>query len=133
MKLEIITLTKTITDDNVDLVSADASEGSVGILPGHIPMLAELKIAPLHYIKNGVTQYVAVMGGIMRVLSNVVTIITEEAEKAVEIDALTARTEKDDAEAYLSRKTEIKDMIKAESQLRKALVRLKVAEVNKKQ
>jgi F-type H+-transporting ATPase subunit epsilon len=132
MKLEIITLTKTITDDNIDMVSADAAEGSVGILPDHIPMLAELKISPLHYVKNGATQYVAVMGGIMRVLSNVVTIITEEAEKAVEIDALKARKEKDDAEAYLTRKTEISDMIKAEVQLRKALVRLKTVEVSKR-
>jgi F0F1-type ATP synthase epsilon subunit len=45
---------------------------------------------------------------------------------------LKAKKEKEDAEAYLSRKTEITDMIKAEVQLRKALVRLKVVEVSKR-
>ena len=132
MKLEIITLTKTINDENIDFVSLEGTEGSLGILPDHIPMLAELKLAPLHYLKGGRTEFVAVMGGVVRVLSNVVTIITEEAEKAVEIDALKAQKEKDDAEAYMSRKTEIADMVRAEAQLRKAMAKLRTVEVSKR-
>jgi F0F1-type ATP synthase epsilon subunit len=50
----------------------------------------------------------------------------------VEIDVLRAHKEKADAEAYLSKKAEIVDMLKAEIQLRKALVRLKVAELSKR-
>jgi F0F1-type ATP synthase epsilon subunit len=74
-----------------------------------------------------------VMGGVARVMKDRIMIVTEDAETAIEINILAARKEKEDAEAYLSRKTEIKDMINAEAQLSKALVRLKVAEVNKKQ
>lgn len=132
MKLEIVTPKKVIKDDNVDFISLEGTDGSFGVLENHIPLLADLKIAPLHYTKGGKRELIAVMGGIVRVLSNVVTIVTEDAEKATEIDELRAKKEKEDAEAYLTRKTEIADMIKAEVQLRKALVRLKVVEVSKR-
>jgi len=132
MKLEIITPRKTIKEENVIFVGMEGPEGSFGILPGHTPLLAELSLAPLHYVKGDKRDVVAVMGGVAKVLSDTVTIVTEDAERAVEIDALKAKKEKEDAEAYLTRKTEIADMIKAEIQLRKALLRLKVVEVSKR-
>jgi F-type H+-transporting ATPase subunit epsilon len=132
MKLEIITPKKTIREEDVDFVSMEGADGSFGVLPGHMPLLAELKIAPLIFTKGKENEFVAVMGGVARVLSDVVTIVTDDAEEAMEIDILKAKKEKEDAEAYLSRKTEITDMIKAEAQLRKALVRLKVVEVSKR-
>ena len=132
MKLEIITPRKTIKEENVDFVSMEGPEGSFGVLPGHTPLLAELSLAPLHYIKGDKRDVVAVMGGVLRALSDAVTIVTEDAERAIEIDALKAKKEKEDAEAYLTRKTEITDMIKAEIQLRRALVRLKAVEVSKR-
>jgi len=132
MKLEIITPNKSIKEEKVDFVSMEGTEGSFGVLPGHTPLLAELKIAPLHYVKDDKKEFVAVMGGIVRVLPDCVMITTEDAERAVEIDVLKAHKEKADAEAYLTKKVEITDMIKAEAQLRKALVRLKVVEVSKR-
>ena len=132
MKLEIITPKKTIREEGIDFVSMEGADGSFGVLPGHMPLLAELKIAPLIVTKGKENEFVAVMGGVARVLSDVVTIVTDDAEEAMEIDILKAKKEKEDAEAYLSRKTEITDMIKAEVQLRKALVRLKVVEVSKR-
>ena len=132
MKLEIITSKKCITEDNVDFISMEGPDGSFGILSGHMPLLAELKIAPLLFRKGQDTGFVAVMGGIVKVLSDAVTIVTEDAERAIDIDILKAKKGKEDAEAYLSRKAEITDMIKAEAELRKALVRLKVVEVSKR-
>ncbi len=133
MRLEIVTPKKVIQEEGVDFISMEGAGGSFGVLPEHTPLLAELKIAPLSYIKQKKNEFIAVMGGVARVLEDRVMIVTDDAERAMEINILAARKEKEDAEAYLSRKTEIKDMIKAESQLRKALVRLKVAEVNKKE
>lgn len=132
MKLEIITPNKSIKEDNVDFVSMEGMDGSFGVLPGHMPLLAELKIAPLHYIKADKKEFVAVMGGIVRVLPDCVMITTEDAERAVEIDVLKAHKEKADAEAYMTKKAEITDMLKAEIQLRKALVRLRVSEASKR-
>jgi len=132
MKLDITTPKKCIREDNVDFVSMEGPDGSFGVLSGHIPLLAELKIAPLLFRKGQGTEFVAVMGGIVKVQSDVITIVTEDAERAIEIDVLKANKEKEDAEAYLTRKAEITDMIKAEAELRKALVRLKVVEVSKR-
>jgi F-type H+-transporting ATPase subunit epsilon len=110
----------------------EGPDGSFGVLPGHMPLLAQLGLAPLHYLKGNEREVVAVMGGVVRVLADIITIVTDDAETAVEIDVLKAKKEKEDAEAYLSRKAEITDMIKVEIQLRKALVRLKVAEISKR-
>ena len=132
MKLEIVTPQKIIKEENVELISIESSEGSLGILADHMPMLAELNIAPLHLVAGGKRELIAVMGGVIRVLSNNITILTEDAERAMEIDVLKAKKDKEDAEAYLTKKTEITDMIKAEAQLRRALVKLRVAgEANK--
>lgn len=132
MNLEIITPKKTIKEENVSFVSMEGPDGSFGVLPGHMPLLAQLGLAPLHYLKGNEREVVAVMGGVVRVLADIITIVTDDAETAVEIDVLKAKKEKEDAEAYLSRKAEITDMIKVEIQLRKALVRLKVAEISKR-
>jgi len=132
MKIEIVTPKSTINEDGVDFVSMESIDGSLGILPGHMPLFAELKISALHYKKENRTEVIAVMGGVARVHKDTITIITDDAERSVEIDVLRAHKEKADAEAYLSKKAEIVDMLKAEIQLRKALVRLKVAELSKR-
>jgi F-type H+-transporting ATPase subunit epsilon len=132
MNLEIVTNNKVILEENVDFVSLESTQGSLGILPGHMPLLAELKFAPLSFEKNGIRDHVAVMGGIIKVQGDKITIVTDDAEKAVEIDVLKAKKDKENAEAYLTRKAEITDILKAEAELRKALVRLKVLEVSKR-
>ena len=132
MNREIVTPKKSMTEEKVDFISLEGEDGSFGILKGHNPMLASIKIAPVFYDRSGKREYIAVMGGVVRVLDNTVTIVTEDAERAVEIDELIAKKEKDAAEAYLTRKTEITDMVKVEVQLRKALVRLKVVQTSKR-
>jgi F-type H+-transporting ATPase subunit epsilon len=132
MILEIVTPRKVIKEENVEFVSMEGIDGSFGVLADHMPLLAQLKIAPLHYVKDNRTELVAVMGGVARVMSNVITIVTEDAEKAIEIDELKAKKEKEDAQAYLTKKAEIADIMKAEIQLRKALVKLRVAESSKR-
>jgi len=127
MNLEIVTPRKVIKENDVDFVSMMSTEGSLGILEGHMPLLTELEIAPLYYSKGQTKEFIAVMGGVVRVLSGEVTVLTEDAERATEIDVLKARKEKEAAEAYLTKKAETIDMLKVEIQLRRALVRLKVA------
>ncbi len=128
MDLEIITPQKVLREEKLDVVSLESTEGSLGILPGHIALLAQLKIAPLYFLRDKKKEYIAVMGGFVRVVRDVVTIVTEDAERAVEIDMLKAKKDKENAEAYLAKKAEISEMVKAEIALRRALVRLKVAE-----
>jgi F0F1-type ATP synthase epsilon subunit len=54
-------------------------------------------------------------------------IISDDAEHCMEIDALKSKKEKEDAEAYMTKKTENIDMVHVETQLRRALVKLKVS------
>jgi F-type H+-transporting ATPase subunit epsilon len=132
MKLDIVTPQKVISEDAVTLVSLESVEGSLSILPGHVPLLAKLKVAPLFYQKTDKKEFVAVMGGFVKVNADKITIIADDAERAVEIDVLKAHKEREEAQAELTKKAEISDMIKAEVQLRRALVRIKVSEETKK-
>jgi F-type H+-transporting ATPase subunit epsilon len=95
-------------------------------------MLAKLKVAPLYFHKGDKKEFVAVMGGFVKILHDKITIIAEDAQRAVEIDVLKAHKEREEAQAELSKKAEVADLIKAEVQLRRALVRLKVHEETKK-
>lgn len=132
MKLDIITPQKTISETDVSLVSLESVEGSFSVLPGHMPMLAKLKVAPLHFLKGGKKEFIAVMGGFVKIFDDKIMIIAEDAERAVDIDVLKAHKEREASQAELSKKAEISDLIKAEVQLRRALVRLKVHEETKK-
>lgn len=133
MKLNIVTPKQSITDEKVEQVIVESSGGSMGILPDHMPVLAEIKASPLLFDSGGKREYVAIMDGVMMVLNNTITIVCDDAEKAVEIDELKARKEKEDAEAYLTKKTEVEETIKAEVQLQRALARLRTVEVSKRQ
>ena len=74
MKLNIVTPRQSIADENVEQVIVESSGGSMGILPDHMPVLAELKAAPLLFDSGGKREFVAVMGGVMMVLNNTITI-----------------------------------------------------------
>ena len=55
--------------------------GELGILPGHIPMVAPLEIGAVRLKKDGKTDLVAVSGGFLEVRPEQVTILAQAAEK----------------------------------------------------
>lgn len=128
MNLKILTPEKTVLDEPIDFLSVETVEGSLGILPSHAPLIANLKIAPLHYLKNGETHYTAVMGGFLKVEKNEIIILAEAAEKDKEIDELRAKQAREKAEALLTMREEQADLARAEVALKRALTRLKVVE-----
>ena len=69
-----------VYEANVEMVSTKARTGELGILPGHIPMVAPLQIGAVR-LKNGSnTEFVAVSGGFLEVRPEQVTILEQSAE-----------------------------------------------------
>jgi F-type H+-transporting ATPase subunit epsilon len=98
LKLEIVTPEKKIFDDSVDSVTVPTASGDAGILPNHAPLISALKPGILSYSNKGTTGQMVVSGGFVEVSDNAVSVLTDTAETADEIDVDAARTERDAAE-----------------------------------
>jgi F-type H+-transporting ATPase subunit epsilon len=102
LKLEIVTPEKKVFDESVDSVTVPTASGEAGILPNHAPLISALKPGILSYSNKGTTERLAVSGGFVEVSSNKVSVLTDTAETAAEIDADAARAERDAAEKSLA-------------------------------
>lgn len=102
LKLEIVTPEKKVLDEEVDSVTVPTASGEAGILPNHAPLISALKPGILTYSNKGTTERLAVARGFVEVSSNKVSVLTDTAETAGEIDTEAARAERDAAEKALA-------------------------------
>jgi len=126
--LEIVTIERKVYDDHVNMVIAPGSEGVLGILPRHAPLLTSLTFGELQVKKEGEEdQFFAIGGGFMEVQPDHVVVLADSAERAEEIDVARAEAARRRAEELLARAKEEKmDFIQAEIALRRSVTRLKV-------
>ena len=113
---------------DVEMVSARAQSGELGILPGHIPLVAPLQIGAVRLKKGSSTELVAVSGGFLEVRPDKVTILAQAAEKAEEIDVERANEAKQRAEQRLQGKQDDVDFKRAELSLKRAINRIEVGQ-----
>jgi F-type H+-transporting ATPase subunit epsilon len=127
-QLEIVTPEKMIVKDVAEEVQIPGSDGFLGILPGHAPLITELSAGELSYTKGGTTYRFALAWGFAEVLPDRVTILAETAERADEIDVSRAQADKKHAEQGLADGKSEEDFVKAEGELKYAESRLEVAQ-----
>ncbi|NNV07715.1 F0F1 ATP synthase subunit epsilon [Geobacillus sp. C56-T2] len=127
--VSVVTPDGPVYEDDVEMVSVKAKSGELGILPGHIPLVAPLEISAARLKKGGKTQYIAVSGGFLEVRPDKVTILAQAAERAEDIDVLRAKAAKERAERRLQSQQDDIDFRRAELALKRALNRLNVAEM----
>lgn len=128
VKVSVVTPDGPVLEDNVEMVSTKAQSGELGILPGHIPMVAPLKIGAVRLKKGTSTELVAVSGGFLEVRPDQVTILAQSAERAEDIDVARAKLAKERAEKRLEAKKENIDVLRAELALKRAINRLNIAQ-----
>jgi F-type H+-transporting ATPase subunit epsilon len=128
IRLEIVTPERAVLTDDVDMVIAPASEGYVGILPHHTPLLTTLGPGELRIKKGGVETSLAIFGGFMDVRPDRVVILTDAAEQADEIDESRAQAARDRAKQTLQAGPTGLDEARARASLERSLVRLRVSE-----
>jgi F-type H+-transporting ATPase subunit epsilon len=133
LRLEIITVEGTVFDDNVNMVIAPGSEGVLGILPRHTPLLTSLNYGELEIKKDGEPdQFFAIGGGFMEVRPFNITVLADAAERADEIDIERAKAARERAQARLAAAAnDQQDFSRAEAALQRSIARLKVAERRK--
>ncbi len=127
IKVSVVTPDGPVYEADVEMVSTKAKSGELGILPGHIPLVAPLEIGALRLKKDGKTELIAVSGGFLEVRPDKVTVLAQAAEKAEDIDVVRARAAKERAEQRLQGKQDDIDFKRAELALKRAINRLNVA------
>jgi F-type H+-transporting ATPase subunit epsilon len=127
MQLEIVTPDRAIVREEVDELQLPGAEGYFGVLPGHTPLLATLKIGELWYRMGQNKHHLAVAGGFVEVLPDRVIVLAQLAERAEEIDAARAEAARKRAEERLARPQPDLDFERARVALMKSLIRLQVA------
>lgn len=128
IRLEIVTPDRSVYDQDVNMVIARATDGDLGVLPGHAPLIAGLDIAPLRIKTEEGEQQLAVSGGFIEVQPEKITVLAATAETAEQIDVKRAEEAKERAENRLKTGGTDVDFARAEVALKRALLRLKIAE-----
>jgi F-type H+-transporting ATPase subunit epsilon len=129
IKVSIVTPNGPVYESDVEMVSTKAQSGELGILPGHIPMVAPLAIGVVRLKEPGRKdqELVSVSGGFLEVRPDKVTILAQAAEKAEDIDVERALKAKERAEQRMKeQKVEDIDFRRAELALQRAVNRLTV-------
>jgi len=131
--LTIVTPEKTVVADKaVDFVTVPALGGEMGVLPGHAPFVAQLKEGMMHYTDGRHKEVFAVLSGFVEIFSDRVLVLAEGAELAKEVDEERARQALQKAKDKLAVRGADLDLDEANAALRRAAVRLKVAEYKRK-
>lgn len=128
-KLEVVTPDRVVlSDDEIVSVTAPGSEGYLGMLANHAPMMTQLKIGKLDFRRADETSgSMAISGGFLEVFENGVTVLAESAELAEEIDVSRAEQAKTRAEERLASSGSDTDVERAQTALQRAMNRLHVA------
>lgn len=128
VRLDIVTPEKLVYSEDVNMVIARATDGDLGVLPGHAPLIAGLAVWPLRVLKEDGEHHIAICGGFIEVQPKKVTILASCAELSGEIDVARAKAARARAEDRLSGERADIDVARAEAALKRAMMRLQVAE-----
>jgi F-type H+-transporting ATPase subunit epsilon len=133
LRLDIVTVERVVYSEDVDMVVAPGTEGQLGILPRHAPLLTALTYGELRAKRDDQVESFALGGGFMEVQPDRVTVLADTAERAEEIDLERAMTARRRAEERLRDRTRDRvDFTRAEAALRRSLIRIKVAEARRR-
>ena len=129
IRCEIVSQDRMVYEGDVDIVVLPGTDGEMGILPHHAPLLTTLKFGLIKVRIKNEEQVFTVAGGVAEIQPTIVTVLADAAENVYEIDVARAETARKHAEeALASVKPEDMDAYLAlEAALRRSNLRLDAA------
>ncbi len=129
LRLDVVSAERTVlSEEGLDIVVAPGIQGQLGILPSHAPLMTMLGLGELQARRGANELTLAIHGGFLEVRDDVVTVLADIAEQAEEIDIDRAQAARDRAAAALADRSADINLASAQAELRRALLRLRVAE-----
>ena len=128
IELEVVTPERRVLAEPVEMVTVPGLNGELGILPGHTPLISQLKTGVLTYVQDGKNSQLHVSGGFVEVRDDKVSVLADVAERPEEIDVPSARSARERLEKQLSGWSgSEEDLEIARTELARSEVRLQLA------
>lgn len=133
LTVEIVTVEKTLLhEEGIEEVVAPGIEGQLAVLPEHAAFMTMLAPGELILKRGGEEHPYAVTGGFFEVLDNRVIVLADAAERAEDIDVVRAQQARERAQLALERRESATDLAAAQAALQRALIRLRIAELQRR-
>ena len=132
LHLEIITPERIAYTDTVDMVTVPGVMGTMGVLPKHIPLFAQLTHGELKIKKGDDNYYLSIGGGFIEVTKEKVIVLVTRAVNAKELNEKEILEAKQRAEEALKEKPTGEAFITAQMLLRQTLVDLKILRLRRR-
>ena len=124
LNLEVVTPEKVLLKVETTSLIVPATEGYLGVLHNHAPLITGLEPGIIKYRQDEDFQVLSISKGFMEVADNIATILVDTAEKPEDIDVERAKAAKERAEKRLQERHPGVDVDRAELSLHKALARI---------
>jgi F-type H+-transporting ATPase subunit epsilon len=126
LRLEIITPQAVVYDEDVEMVTLPAIEGQMGVYPQHIRVITQIEPGEIIVNKGGADSYLAVGEGLVEITGTRVSIVTDMAIPADQIDEAKAEEARERARARLREKVADEEVASVNASLVRALAQLQV-------
>jgi F-type H+-transporting ATPase subunit epsilon len=100
-QLTVVTRERRIIDVQSNEVELPASDGEIGVLPGHTPLLTTLRVGQMRYRSEGEIHRIVISWGFAEILPDRVIVLAERGILSTEIDPAAAEAERIEAEKEL--------------------------------
>ena len=130
LTLRVLAPDQSVFDGSADEVILPSTTGQLGILPGHVSLLAALDVGVLRVRADGGWKSIALMGGFAEVEADDVTVLVNSAELGSSIDGISAESELQAARSAVSKlegQPTSPEKVKAQQSLNRARARAQAA------
>lgn len=133
LHLKVVSQEKALLDTSADSVTAVTTEGTITILPGHIPLFTKLDTGELTFRNERTEHAIVVSKGFLTIApNNEITVMADTAVDEREISMQKAELAMKQAQETLKVSVDQRERIMAEASLRRALLEIKVAQRTKR-
>jgi len=126
LRLEIVTPEAKAYSEDVEMVTLPGTEGELGVYPNHVPLLTTLKPGELRVLKSGRESFLAVGEGFVEITGSGVSVLTDLALEASQIDVGAAEAAVARAQAAMKEDHGAEEVAAIQASLQKALAQLHV-------
>lgn len=126
LRLEIVTPQAKTYSEEVETVSLPGLEGELGVYPNHTPLMTQIVAGEIRVVQNSQSKFLAVGAGFVEITGNQVSVLTDMAVQADNIDEQAAEEARKRAEKRLKEKLSDEELASVKASLMHSLAQLKV-------
>nr|AJB98471.1 ATP synthase CF1 epsilon subunit [Helminthostachys zeylanica] len=130
LNLRVMAPNRIVWDSEVQEIILSTNSGQIGILPNHAPLLTALDIGVMRIRVNEQWSNMALMGGFATIDNNQITVLVNEAERAIDTNSEEARDTFQKAQTSLAQARGKKETIEANLSFKRAKARLEAVKAD---